>query len=322
MDNLTRSLLHRLRAKHLRTLEVLGRVESMRAAAVELNITQPAITKLLQDVEDMLDVQLFERSATGITPTPIGISVIEFARKTVSDFERFAGLMTNLKLGGYGSLRIGAIMASMPDIVPRALKRLKAERPLMTIHLLSATSNQLLDELSGGTIEMAVARLTAPEQSAMFDFDPLLHEEVWVFSSPSHPMAKRSSIDLAELFDEPWVLQSPMSPLRRLLQCSFADTGKSPLPNWIETTSVYATLKIVRHAGMIAALPRTVVEEGVKAGDFVRLPVRLSYELSQYGIVTLKGAAQTENTRLFANVLRATVRESAQLRQQNADLPD
>lgn len=310
MDSFTKLLLFRLRAKHLKTLEVLGRVESMRAAANELNITQPAVTKLLQDLEELLEVRLFDRSSTGISPTPIGHAVVEFARRTVSDVERFAGLITNLKLGGYGSLKIGTIMASMPELVPLAIKRLKAERPLMTIHLLAATSNLLLEELSKRTIDMAIARLTAPEQSATFDFEPLLGEEVCVFSAADHPLAARTQIDLGELFHQPWVLQSPMSPLRQLLQRSFADLEMGALPNWIETNSIHSTLKLVLHAGMIAALPSTILEDGVKNGEYVKLPVKLSHSLSSYGIVTLKDSIQTDNTRLFASFLREAAIET------------
>lgn len=312
MDRLTHTLLYRLRTKHLKTIEVLGRVESMRAATNELNITQPAVTKLLQDLENILEVKLFERSSTGISATPVGLAVIEFARKSVSDIERFAGLITNLKLGGYGSLRIGTLMAGLQEFIPKALGALKNERPLMTIHLLAAPSNQLLDELNNNTIDIAVARLTESEQSALFNFEPLLAEEVWVFAHSDHPMAMRKQITLEELFHQPWVLQSPMSPLRTLLQRSFTDISLGALPNWVETNSIYTTLKLVEHAGMIAALPRTIVEEGVNSGDLVRLPVSLSYDLSRYGILTPKHSVPNDNARFFADILRRTALENFQ----------
>lgn len=318
MDRLTRDLLMRLRAKHLKTLEVLGRVDSMRAAANEMNITQPAITKQLHDLEDMLGAKLFERKSTGITPTPIGLSVIDFARKTVSDVERFAGLVTNLRMGGFGNLKIGTIMASMPEFVPLALKQLKAERPLMTIHLVAAPSNQLLNDLNNRIINLAVARLTDPEQSAQFNFEPLLEEEVWVFAHKSNALAQRSQISLDELFDQPWVLQSPGTPLRQMLQRSFAEIGANALPNWIETNSVYATLNIVRHAGMIAALPRSIVEEMVASGEFIKLPVRLAYDLGKYGIVTLKNEVATQNSELFISILRQTSRAMVRTRGERA----
>ncbi len=276
----------------------------MRAAAAELNLTQPAVTKILKDIEEILQVTLFERRSTGITPTPIGMAVVDFARKTVSDVERFAGLVTNLKLGGYGSLKIGAILATIPGFLPLALTRLKAERPLMTIHFLAATSNQLLEELNNRTIDLAVARFTGPEQSVLFDFEPLLDEEIWVFTHADHPLGKRDLVELREVYDYPWVLQPPMSPLRNLLTASFADAGIGALPNWIETTSIYATLKIVHQGRMLAALPRAIVEEGVKSGTFVRLNVPLSGQLSKYGLVTRADEELSDNMKLFVRILR------------------
>lgn len=109
---------------------------------------------------------------------------------------------------------------------------------------------------------------------------------------------------MAEPFTRPWVLQKPMSPLRQLLQASFADAGFGALPNWIETSSVYATLKIVMQTDMVTCLPRTLVEEGVATNDLVRLPVALGRSLESYGIVTRRGEEQGENAQLFARILR------------------
>lgn len=303
-------MLQRLRARHLKMLEVLSRSGTMRDAAGEMAVTQPAITKMLQDLEDILEVKLFDRRSTGLTPTPVGLAVIEFSRKTVSDLERFAGLVTNLKLGGYGSLKIGAIMASMQTFVPRALQLLKAKRPLMTINLLHATSDRLLEELANHTIDLAVARLTDSRPNAIFDFEPLLEEEIWIFGRSDHLFRDREHIALSELFDQPWVLQPPGSPLQLLLQRSFADAGMGALPNWIETSSVYATLQLVRHAGMIAALPQTTVEEPVANGEFVRLSVPLTRMLDDYGLVTLRDQVPNENTKLFAQILRESARDT------------
>ncbi len=303
MDQLTRTLLARLRAKHLRAIEVLGRAESMHAAAIELNMTQPAVTKMLRDVEDVLGLKLFERRSTGISPTLMGRTVIDFARRTVSDIERFAGVVSNMKLGGYGSLSIGVLMVSMPDLVPRAIKELKARRPLMTIHLVAATSDILLDALKNHTIDLAVARLTSPQQNAAFHFQPLLDEAIWLFSGTDNPLAAREEIQLSELYTEPWVLQTPMSPLRQMLQQCFADCGIDALPNWIETTSIYSTLKLVRDSGLISALPRTIVEEEVKSGELARLNVNLPRQLGAYGIVTRRGEPVNENVANFAAIL-------------------
>lgn len=279
----------------------------MRAAADELSLTQPAVTKILQEIEDILSVALFDRSSTGISPTPIGREVIHFASNVVSDIERFAGLMTNLKLGGHGSLTLGTMMAGMHSVVPRALGELKTKRPLMTINLIAETSDKLLELLDTGTIEIAVARLTNPLQSAAFEFEPISNEEIWVFVRKGHELARRPHVTLADLHNDSWVLQPPMSPLRQMLLASFADVGIGELPNWIETTSIYSTLKIVQHTDMIAALPRPIVEEGIATGNFERIPIQLSRHLSAFGIVTRRGEKLTENGRLFVDMLRESI---------------
>lgn len=309
MDRLTKTILLRMRTKHFLVLDVLGRAESMRAAATELNLTQPAVTKILQDIEGILEVKLFQRRSTGIVPTLIGRSVIEFARKTVSDVERFSGLVSNLKLGGYGSLSLGTLMAGTSTLLPTTLNALKNQRPLITINLIAATSDQLLDALSQHTIDVAIARLLEPQQNALFDFEPLLDEEIWIFARKGHELSDQNNISLAELYDESWVLQPPTSPLRQLLQSSFADVGIGALPNWIETTSIYATLQIIRQTNMIAALPRAIIENGINKDEFVRLPVTLSRELSQYGIIIRKGEEPKENAKLFINILRDTAKQ-------------
>lgn len=311
MDSLTSTILLRLRAKHLLVLVVLGRVDSMRAAADELNLTQPAVTKIIQDIEDMLDVTLFERRSTGIVPTPICHAVMAFANNAVSDVERFAGLITNLKLGGYGSLALGTMMAGMQSIVPQALGELKKKQPLMTIHLLAATSDKLLEALQQRTIEIAVGRLTDPRHSAAFEFEPLANENIWVFVRKGHELTRRKSVSLVDLYNESWVLQPPRSPLRQMLQASFADVGIGELPNWIETVSIYSTLKIIQHTDMVAALPSPIVQEGIDAGNFVRVPLELSRHLGAFGIVSRRGEKLTENAELFACALRESVRRDS-----------
>lgn len=307
MDFLTSIILGRLRAKHLWVLVVLGREDSLRAAAEELSLTQPAVTKILQDIESILGLQLFERRSTGIVPTPIGYPVIEFAQQAVGDLERFAGLITNLKLGGYGRLSIGTMMAGVQSIVPLALKSLKEQQPLMTINLVAATSDKLLQELQQGSIEIAVGRLTDPRQRAAFDFEPLADEDIWVFVRRDHELVQRKEVTLDTLFQASWVLQPPQSPLRQLLQASFADVGIGDLPDWIETASIYSTLKLVEHTDMVAALPSAIVQEGIAAGKFERLPLDLSRRLEPFGTITRRGESLSHNGELFASALKETV---------------
>jgi DNA-binding transcriptional LysR family regulator len=302
------TLLSRLRFTHLRLLDVLARTGNLHRAAEELHVTQPAATKILQQLEDVLGVALFERTSRATVPTEIGAAVVAYARRTLSDGERFAVGLANLKRGGYGALAVGAIMATASDLLPRTIAELKRRRPLMTIQVLAATSDKLMTALERRELELVIGRIMGAYQRVDFDFEPLSSEELWAFAASSHPLANRTYIEIGELERITWVLQPAPSPMRHLIDVAFAKVGMASPDNVVETTSIFATLQLVRHAGMIAVLPSTIVADEVRRGGFVRLALRLDNELEPYGIITPKGDLLGSNAAEFVSIIREFAR--------------
>lgn len=298
-------LLGRLKLKHLRLIDALARSGNLHRIAGELNITQPAATKILQDAEAILAVQLFQRLPRGMTLTEIGQFVVDYARRMLRETDDFAEGLDNLKAGGFGALAIGAIMATTPGLLPRAIAELKRRRPLMTIRLLAATSDILLDSLERNEVSVVLGRFTHPNNALSFNIEPLAKEELWVFAAKDHPLATRDEIDLAETAHLPWVLQPRTSPMRQLIDATFAERGIAALNNCVETTSIFATLHLVREAGMVACLPKSILVEGVASGTFRRLPVALANQLGALGIITRRGEPLSANVSDFIDVLRS-----------------
>lgn len=305
------ALLSRLRFRQLRLVDVLGRTGSLRRTAAELNVTQPAATKILQDLEEMLGVRLFDRTPRAMVPTEIGAHVVDYARRALTDGERFADGLANLKRGGYGALALGAIMATASDLLPRAIAELKRQRPLMTIRVLATTSDVLIAALDRGELDLVIGRVPVVRDRAKFDFEPLSKEELWAFAAASHPLARRRRLDLGDMGEMPWVLQPAPSPMRQLIDGAFAAAGLKTLDNLVETTSIFATLNLVRHAGMISVLPKTIVSQEVAGGGFMRLPVEVKGELEPYGIVTRKDVALTPNASEFISIMRSLTAQDA-----------
>lgn len=304
------ALLARMRFTHLRLLDVLARTGNMHRAAEEMHVTQPAATKILHQLEDILGIALFARTSRGMAPTEIGLAVVGYARRTLSDGARFAVGLDNLKRGGYGALSVGAIMATASDLLPRAIAELKRRRPLMTIHLLAATSDMLMTALERRELELVIGRPTDVRHAAEFAFEPLSKEELWLFAANTHPFARRRRrLAIGDLAGAAWVRQPPPSPMRNLLDAMFVKAGIGIPDNVVETTSVFATLQLVRHAGMIAVLPKSIVAEEVRRGGLVRLPLEMAAELDSYGIVTPRGSQLSDNAKEFVAIVRGLVRE-------------
>jgi DNA-binding transcriptional LysR family regulator len=297
-------VLGRLRFRHLHLLEIAARTGNLHRAAEEMHLTQPATSKILQDLEDILEVELFDRSRRGIVLTEIGRAAAVKAERILGDGLRLAREVALLKRGGFGTISIGAIMAIASDLLPRTISELKRRRPYLTIHLTAATSDVLLQALGRGDLEVVIGRLTETNQALMFETEPLGNEELWMFTSPEAVDWTTDTPTLVDLMDRAWVLQPPTSPMRQALDRVFADAGCGTPLNIVETTSIFATLRLVRHSGMTAILPRTIVEPEILKGEFVRVPIELIHPLSEYCLVLRRGEPRSPDVEELVTVLR------------------
>jgi len=247
-----------------------------------MNVTQPAATKMLQDVEKILGVKLFERSPRAMIANDIGTFVVRFAEEAITSLGRFEKALGTLKHGGYGMLAIGAIMATAPEVLPMAIAELKRRRPLMTIEVSTLTSDRLLEALEKGELDVVIGRPTEQRHMVAFEVEPLGLEELWAFAAPDHPLAIANDASLEQMLNFPWVVQQITSPMRQVIDEMIAKASLPPLVNIVETTSIFATLHLVRQAGMIAILPRSIVEDETRIGRLCHLPLAINNPLAPY----------------------------------------
>jgi DNA-binding transcriptional LysR family regulator len=119
----------RLRLRHLQLMVALSETGSLRRAADELAMTQPAATKALQELEDTVGVSLFVRHARGMEPTIFGEAVMRYARVVFEDLDELREELAAIEAGDIGKVRIGAVMAPAPELLTQAIVSLKAAHP-------------------------------------------------------------------------------------------------------------------------------------------------------------------------------------------------
>jgi DNA-binding transcriptional LysR family regulator len=300
------TLYRRLRYKHLHLLEVLSRAGNLHAAAREMNLTQPAVTKILQDVEEIFGGALFTRDTRGTRPTDLGTAAIEIAVRSINDVGQLIGRLEIMRAGGAGTLAIGAIMATAADLLPTAIQRQQVRRPFLRITLLADTSDRLSEALDQKRIDLAISRHVQPIGPRRFRFEPLGKEILWAFAARDHPLAAQAPhATLAELLEWPWVIQPHASPMRQLLERHFATACTRGVRDAVETTSIFATLELVRRAGMIAVLPRSVLSDAVERGEFVMFAIEFDNDvLAPYGILTRFDEPMPAQVTEFVEIVR------------------
>lgn len=244
----------RLKLRHLLLVDALTEQGSVVGAAAAMHITQPVATRSLHDLEAILGVQLYERGPRGITPTEFGIAFTEHARAVLAQLTQAARHVDEIADATRGRVVVGTHLAGSNLLLPRAIARVKQDRPLLDVVVHEATPEALLVELSAGKVDVIVGRLTG--QGAEHTRRATLYEEsIRVVTGADHPLAGRSRVKLEDLWEYPWILPGVETILRQELEAFFARNGHDLPANRVEATSFLTVRQLLIETEMIAVLP-------------------------------------------------------------------
>lgn len=278
-------LLNRLKLRHLRLILELETTHNLHRAAERMNLSQPSVSKLLQEVEHALHVPLFERSSQGVFPTPFGTLAARHARLMLNDLARMQRDMDGMRTGTFGSVRLGAIVASLPELVSPVLAQISDTTSGISVSLSVDTSDTLLLALEDGRIDFMVGRmLGAPRPMALSSVE-LAQEPLCVVAGCRSPIVDHGQLSLRDVASEHWILQTAPSPMRRAVEAAFT-IAMLPFPSHpVEASSMFATIDLLQHSKMLAVIPCSVSRHYENTGILRRLSVPVPEFLGAYSLI-------------------------------------
>ncbi len=271
----TERLVTRLRFRHLRLIVELRRGGSLRAAAQALNLTQPALSKALGELEGAFGFALFTRTARGVAPTAHGEVAVRGAEMLLAEL---AHLRVEAAAGDSVAavVRVGAPPFVAQGYLPAVLARLAQSDPPVRLQLLEERVPLLLEALAGGRLDALVSSYPAqmPELSGVqLQFEKLFDAEFFVIAPPGHPLARARQVDWQRLAAEPWVMPAPTSMLRRLIEQGFQQAGLVPPRPIVESTSPVTNVQLVAAGLGLSAAPAATVRHELATGRVKRVRV-------------------------------------------------
>jgi len=299
------SLKNWLKFRHLSLIATLARTGNMHAAAEQMGLSQPAVSKMLRDIENLFGFALFERQTRKLSPSDLGQVVIQYAERTLNDAQRFGHELDVMRKGGHGTVRIGAIFAATAQTLPTALAELKRRRPLLAVELIEGTSDHLLQMLEDKKLDVVIARYTETRQRERLNFQPLAQEPFWLVANRDHPLSARSEIPPGELTQWPWVLYPPDTPMRQMLDNALSQLDIAQPSNTVETTSVQTTLHLLSNSQALALLPEAIAQRQVEQGALSVLSTPLDMQPLCYGILTHRQAMLSAAAQELVSILLA-----------------
>ncbi|GAB3626431.1 LysR family transcriptional regulator [Pandoraea terrae] len=300
----TPQLLNRLRMRQVALMLAIEERKTLRAAAAELGLTQPAATKMLHELEDAMGQRLFERVGRGLVINSAGQRVMEYFRGIRGSMEALNGELDELRLGSAGRFSVGSVMAASPGRLTEALVGLKAAFPLLSVEIAVDTSDRLLTQLREGVLEVVVGRWVREERKDCL-FRALDNEELSVVVGNHHPLVGKRRVSFSDLQPYPWILQPSGSPMREVIEREFRD-HQTPLPRGlIETGSILTTINLIRRSEMIGVIPEAVARRDAKHHviSIVAYPIR--QKLAAYGSIVRRDRPPSTAALRFLELLHA-----------------
>ena len=303
--------LKRLKLRQLQLLVAVGTHGNIQNAARSLGISQPAATKMIQDLELDFEVKFFDRTNRGVLLTVFGETLIRHAKLIFAQISNAAQELDDLSEGNAGRVVVGTLLAASTSLLPRAIEILLAERPKVAIKISEGTNEVLMPGLLSGEIDMVVGRLSSHRYRDKLRQEKLFEDRILAVVGPQHALAGKQSISFAETKPFGWILPPMETTLRRQVDHFFIGQQQYVPPVSIESVSYLSNRALLQSRDLIGLMPAEVVSQDVRNGDLVQLDWQVPFGEGPIGISLRAGDDLSPAGRAFKTALHA----AAKLRQ-------
>jgi LysR family hydrogen peroxide-inducible transcriptional activator len=293
--------------KQLRYLVAVADARHFGQAAAACHISQPSLSAQVQQLEETLGLQVFERSGRRVLPTPAGAAVIEQARRVLAEVDALAAMARDADAPLAGDFRLGVIPTLGPHLLPRILPKLRAAYPALRLYLREDLTDRLLDRLEQGGLEAALMAL--PVDRAGIAARPLFDEPFRLAVPAGDPLAGRDPVTGADLAGAPLLLLDDGHCLRdqALDICRHAGGGYDAAR--FAATSLETLREMVAGRIGITLLPALACIPAGGPATAGRSDVAICRfappePSRRIGLVCRKGAARTADTALLGDFIR------------------
>ena len=281
--------IRRLRLRDLHILDVVADVGSMAKAALRLAMSQPAVSRVIAEMEHALGVPIFDRTAAGVELTSYGEILRRRATNVADELKQGLGELTFLSDPTQGEISVGST-EPMTALTAAIVQRLSATYPKVVFRIHAADTLTLHRMLREREIDIAVTRMAANfEQYVDLHAEPLFQDELAVIAGKQNPLASKRKLLLKDLMGERWILGPPQSSfLRPFIDEAFASAGLTVPPATVTTSSHAMQNNLMAAGPFLTILPRAILHYPRAHATLVALAVRLPTTRRPVGLVRLK----------------------------------
>ncbi|EDL4931437.1 TPA: pca operon transcription factor PcaQ [Salmonella enterica subsp. enterica serovar Thompson] len=275
----------RIRLRHLHTFVAVAQQGTLGRAAETLNLSQPALSKTLNELEQLTGTRLFERGRLGAQLTVPGEQFLTHAVK-VLDALNTAGQALNRKEDASADVvRVGALPTAALGILPAAIGRFHQQQKSTSLQVATMNNTMLLAGLKSGEIDLGIGRMSDPELMGGLNYELLFLESLKLVVRPGHPLLQET-ITLSRVMEWPVVVSPKGTVPRQNAEALLQSQGCKMPAECIETLSASLSRQLTVDYDYVWFVPSGAVKEDLRQATLVSLPVPTQSAGEPIGILT------------------------------------
>jgi DNA-binding transcriptional LysR family regulator len=259
--------------RQLRAFLAVADAGTLGRAALQINLSQPALSRIIQDMETRLDVKLFDRSSSGMTLTVFGETLMPHARLLSFELGQAVEALDALRGLRRGTVRLGSVAAVARSILPDAIDALLRSAPDLQVELLEAADDRLVAALTNKSVDLVIAGAMPPQDDISTIAEIRFGDLYAPFCASSHSLAHRDVVTLDDVLAERWIMPARGATPRTLFEEIVRAAGRTLPRVAIETTSPSAMASFVCRTAYLGWLPQPLFQSERAAGTVRELKV-------------------------------------------------
>lgn len=293
----------RIRLRHLHTFVAVAQQGTLGRAAETLNLSQPALSKTLNELEQLTGTRLFDRGRLGAQLTPPGeqflthaVKVLDALNNATQALNRKEGLNSNI-------VRIGALPTAALGILPAVLGQFHRQHKDTMLQVATMNNTMLLAGLKSGEIDIGIGRMSDPELMGGLNYELLFLESLKLVVRPNHPLLQEN-VTLSRVMEWPVVVSPKGTVPRQNAETLLQSQGCKIPDGCIETLSASLSRQLTVDYDYVWFVPSGAVKEDLRQGSLVALPVPTQGAGEPIGILTRVDAQLSSGAQILISAIR------------------
>jgi DNA-binding transcriptional LysR family regulator len=288
----------RMKLQDLHVLMMVAQAGSMGKAAERLNITQPAVSRSIAELEHALGVRLLDRRRLGVEPTEYGRALLDGGAAMFDELHQAVKTIEFLADPTAGSVRIGCSTFLTTTFVSAVVDQLSQRYPRIVFDISAGDPETLRRELGERNLDFLVARRMGPIADDQLDFELLYGDSFGVVAGVNSPWARRRTIALRDLVNEPWVLPRPATALGSYFAETFRASGLEFPQTTVFASQTELRINLLASGRFLSIFSKSISRFPARRAELKVLPVKVPLPPVPVGIVTLKNRTLSPVARL------------------------